>query len=444
MTRFLQCIVAVLVTIIPGRAAAQDSLTLAQAVHEAVTQNASIRAIRAASAEAAAHVTEAHAGWLPRVSVTESWQRGDQPVFVFGSLLSARQFSSANFAVDSLNHPDPIGFFRTSFGVEQLLFDSGRQRSAVDRAALRQENSGFLVDETSAGVALAATQAFGRILAAESGHRAAVVAVDAAREDLARAQRRRDAGMATDADVLALAAHVADLQQRVIESDGEAAVSRAELNRLMGAPITRNYVVGESADVELLVETGVNLDALFKEAEANRPELRRALVAERLADAERGNARAGLLPQIALQAGMDISGLQFADRTSAWLIGGEVRWNLSLGGAELARIKASTEARARAAAEAEDARAAVQVEVVTAVRRLESARARLTAGRAAVDEARETQRIIRDRFDAGVAGVTDVLRASSAVLNAETQRVSASVDRLVSVAALQRALGRHP
>jgi hypothetical protein len=42
--------------------------------------------------------------------------------------------------------------------------------------------------------------------------------------------------MATDADVLALLAHVADLQQRVIQSQSDAAVARAELNRLMGSP----------------------------------------------------------------------------------------------------------------------------------------------------------------------------------------------------------------
>ena len=34
-------------------------------------------------------------------------QRGNQPVFVFGSLLNQRNFTEANFAIDALNHPDP-------------------------------------------------------------------------------------------------------------------------------------------------------------------------------------------------------------------------------------------------------------------------------------------------------------------------------------------------
>jgi outer membrane protein TolC len=121
-----------------------------------------------------------------------------------------------------------------------------------------------------------------------------------------------------------------------------------------------------------------------------------------------------------------------------------VRWNLSLGGAERAQLTAATEARTRAAAEAEDVRAAVHVEVVTALRQLQAANARQAAGRAAVEQARESHRITRDRFEAGLAGVTDVLRASSAVVEAERQRISAVVDTVVSDAMLRRALGRQP
>jgi outer membrane protein TolC len=60
-----------------------------------------------------------------------------------------------------------------------------------------------------------------------------------------------------------------------------------------------------------------------------------------------------------------------------------------------------------------------------------------------VDQARERQRIIRDRFDAGVAGVIDVLQASSALTEAEAQRVAAVVDTINSDAQLRRAIGRH-
>jgi outer membrane protein TolC len=423
---------------------AQELLTVDRAVQDALAHNASLRASRASVSESDAHVAEARSGWFPRVSVTESWQRGDQPVFVFSSLLSSRQFAAENFAIDSLNHPEATGFFRNTIAVEQLVFDGGRQRSVTDSAQFRRDIAQLSTDEASAALVLATVQAFGRTLVADAGQRAAEAALEAAREDLIRAQNRRDTGLATDADVLALVAHVADLQQRAIQQQGEAGVSRAELNRLMGAPIEREYLVAQPSDADNASLARTSVEALFAEAERNRSELRKAAVARQLAETDRQNARAALIPQVAAQGAFDLSGTQFNDRASAWLVGAEFRWNLSLGGAETARIKAAAGASTRAAAEADDARAAVHVEVVTALRRLQAANARRLAGRAAVEQARESQRITRDRFDAGLAGVSDVLRASSAVVDAESQRVAAAVDAMVSEAMLRRALGRTP
>jgi outer membrane protein TolC len=250
--------------------------------------------------------------------------------------------------------------------------------------------------------------------------------------------------MATDADVLALVVHVADLQQRRIQADGDAAVARAELNRLMGEPIDRAFLVVEPSEFETTAREVTDVAALLREADGARPELRRAATAERLAAAERQQARAAWLPTVAAQAAVDVNGTSFDDRASAWLVGGELRWTFSTGGAERARIKSAAQAAARARAESEEAKAAVHVEVMSALRRLEAARARQVAGRAAVEQARESERIIRNRFEAGIASVSDVLRASTAVLDADSNRVTALVDATVSEATLRRALGRTP
>jgi outer membrane protein TolC len=444
MTRFPAFAASALLLLVPAVAGAEETLTLDRAVRETLLHNASLRAGRAAEAAEAAQVTVARSAWFPRVSVAESWQRGDQPVFVFSSLLSARRFTSDRFAIDALNHPDATGFFRASIGVEQVLFDGGRTRSAVQGARIRREIAALAVDEAASGLALAATQTFGRVLASDAQRRASEAARDAAGEDLARAERRRDLGLATDADVLALAAHTAELDERVIRAQGDAAVARAELNRLMGAPVGRTYDIAAPADPGGAPAPEAPLEVLLEEAERSRPELQRAMASARLAETARHGARSALVPQVAAQAAADFSGLRFGDRASAWMVGGEVRWSLSLGGAEIAQVAAAAQSRARARAEADDVRAAVQVDVVTALRRLEEARARQAAGQAAVAQARESHRIIRDRFDAGMAGVTDVLRASSAVVDAEARQATALVDAMVSGAMLRRALGRAP
>jgi outer membrane protein TolC len=428
--------------LIPVCAAAQEPLTVDAAVEAAVAHNVSLRAARAGVDEAVARTSETRSGFYPRLSISEAWQHGDEPVFVFSSLLSSRQFAAANFAVDALNHPDPTGFFHTTFGVEQLIYDGGRQRAATAAATFSRDIAAASVDQATAAVALQTTQTFGRLIASEAAKRAADAGLESARQDLTRAEQRRDAGRATDADVLSLVVHVADLQQRAIQASSDGAVARAELNRLMGAPVDAAVVA--ATPTPAAIGASSDLAALLAEADAARPEIKRALAAAQLAEKTQSQTTAALIPQVTAQAAYGLSGTQFADRAGSWLVGGQVRWTFSTGGAELAARKAAAAAIRRATAESEDIRGAVHVEVVTAIGRLESARAREAVGRAAVDQAREGQRITRDRFEQGLAGVNDVLRASTSVLEADANRTAAIVDLIVADATLRHAVGRVP
>jgi outer membrane protein TolC len=442
MTRFPRLVLALLLLGAAGPADAQPPLTLDEAIRKARADNATLRASRAARDGAEAAADAQRGAWFPRVNVSESWQRGDQPVFVFSSLLASRQFGAANFAIDALNHPSPIGYFHTSVGVEQLVFDGGAREARIGTANLQRQLADASARDAESAVAVSVAELYARLLSLQSTTRSVSGALDAAREDLARAVRRRDAGMATEADVLALAVHVADLEQRGIQADGDLAVVRAQLNRAMGAAIDSAFTVMEPAAPAS--PAGSSLEALFAEATSQRVEVQQAAAREQIAALARRSARGAFAPQVAAQAAVDVSGTRIGDRAASWVLGAEVRWSLATGGTERGQLRAATADVMRARAEASDVRAQIQVDVVSALRQWQAAAARQAVGRAAVDQARESERIVRDRFDAGLAPVNDVLRAAAAVLDAEAQRASAAVDAIVAQARLNRALGRRP
>lgn len=422
-------------------AAAQDVLALESAIAQAAAKNPGLQAVGAGADEAAARVDQAQSRFFPRVTVAEAWQRGNAPVFVFSSLLSARKFAQGNFAIDALNQPEPTGFFHGAVAVEQLLFDGGRTGAGVDASKGQHAVASAMRDEQALALATLVAAAYGQVLTAESARAAAEAAAKAAAEDVIRAERRRDAGTVSNADVLSLKVHLAQMQQRSIEAAGHAAIARATLNRLRGAAVDEAFAVQEPA----LAPPAAPRDwkPLAQEALAGRPDLRRREAEIGLAASTGRQAKAAWWPQVAAQAAYQYDGLSFADRASAWVVGGEARWSFSTGMGEKAAMKAAAAADARARAELADARAAVEVEVIGAVRQLESAEAREGVARASVDQARESQRILRDRYEAGLAGVQDVLAAAAAVLQAETARVSAVADRLVAQASLDRAIGRR-
>ena len=88
------------------RLAAQDKLTLEQAVRKALENNPDLAVDAPARAAANSGLAASRAGYRPRIDVEQSVLGGNNPVYVFGTLLTQRQFTADNFALPSLNTPD--------------------------------------------------------------------------------------------------------------------------------------------------------------------------------------------------------------------------------------------------------------------------------------------------------------------------------------------------
>ena len=419
-------------------ALAQTPLTLGEAMQRARTSTAAARALAAADSEAAERVRQARAGFLPRVDVTESVQRGDQPVFVFSSLLSQRRFTAANFAIDALNDPSPVTNTRTAVAVEQSVFDAGLTKLGVEGAEIRRD----LAAATSAGarqdLALISARAFVRVLQLESAARASQGAVEAAESDLSRARARRDVGLVTDADVLDVEVHLADMRQRQLSTTADLAVARIQLNDVIGAPLGDVLTVVPPATPP----SSGSIDVLIREALSSRSDRREAELRTTLADNAHDTARAAFLPRVGVQGGWEFNGQTLTDQRASWIVGAQVQMNLFRGFADSARMAEARYAQVRAQSEREGLDRAIEVEVRAAMARLDAARERERVGQAALMQARESQRIVRDRYDGGLATIGDVLRSAGAVLDAESRATAARVDVIIEAVALDRAVGR--
>lgn len=419
-------------------ALAQESLSLRAATERARTAHPAVRAADASVEEARARAAASRAAWWPRVDATETVQRGNLPVYAFSTLLSQRRFGEADFAIATLNHPDPLTNHRAAVTVEHALFDS-ETSTASRTAALEVDAASQTARAAVQDTAARAAAAFASALVADAEVRAARGAVESAAEDLRRATERRDAGLATDADVLEMMVYQARSRAALIEAVSGAAIAQAALAAVMGDPVDRRYVLEIPPP---LPQTTADLDVLEHEALSNRPELRRAHLREQIAAAEQAGARGALLPQVGWQAGYEWNGDSFGTRAGGWIVSADVRLNLFRGFADRARIARTAATTTRARAEREALAADVRLDVRTAAMRLESARARVDVARAAAEQAREGQRIVRDRYENGLAGIGDVLRAAQAVLDAERLDASASAAVITHSAQLDRALGR--
>lgn len=415
-----------------------QTLTLEDAIRQAQRGTSAARALASSIDEANARIEQAQSGYWPRVDLAETVQRGNQPVYVFSSLLAQRRFSASNFAMASLNHPDPVTNTRTAITFEQPIYNAGLTRLGVQAATLGRDLATATLDTARQDLGFLAAQAFVRVLQLEATVRVTDAAVAAAESDRQRARARREMGVVTDADVLAVDVQLADMRQRQIAAAGDLAVGRMLLAEAVGWPLTASIVPIRPVSRPLPGDG----DALVREAIAKHPQLLEANLHLQLAENARRVAGAARLPTVGAQGGWEFNGATPGSQRSSWVLGAEVRVNIFRGFSDTARMAELDHARARATAEREGVERQIEVGVRAALAQLATARAREDAGRAALTQARESQRIIRDRYDGGLATVTDVLRAAEAVLEAESRATTAEMDVILQTVALERALGR--
>jgi outer membrane protein TolC len=211
-------------------AVGQTPLTLTEAIARARAQNPDASSTAAAEREAAQRVTQARAGYWPKVDVAESWQRGNQPVFVFSSLLAQRQLTAADFALDALNHPDAVDNFRTGVIVEQSLFD-GTTKANVAAAGVGRDIATASRTMVDHDLAASVTGAYGRVLVAAAASQSAAAGAETARADRELAGNRRDAGLVTDADVLQFDVYLSRTREQQIRAVSDERIARAQLNQ---------------------------------------------------------------------------------------------------------------------------------------------------------------------------------------------------------------------
>ncbi|MCC6368860.1 MAG: TolC family protein [Bryobacterales bacterium] len=429
-----------IVLILPALCLGEDGLSLKEAARLAQTQHPSVKAENARMAAAGMRIEAARGGYLPKVNYSESYQRSNNPVFVFSGLLMQRRFTEADFNLPTLNNPDSINNFQSVLSVDQTVFDGGQTRRQVESAQIRKKLTAEEQRLVEMNLAAGAARAYLGVLLAEESLKVATEAVASAEADLHRAESVRAAGMSTDADVLSIKVHMAAMKEQQIRRRSELDVARAALNEALGAPLDTPRQLTTALAPLKTAPTG--RESYEKQAAGERPDAKQADLAVELSHTQSTLARAAYLPQVSIRGALEADRGKFATQGGGnWFAGVTLRWNLFNGFTDRSRIRETEQAIAISQSQKQQVSAALQLQVRKAYADLTSASERIQVAEATVAQADESLRIVRNRYESGLSTVTDLLRNQVAKLEASFRRLAAIHDQRVAAAMLELAAG---
>lgn len=423
--------------------ASGEPVTLEQAVQMALTKNPGLKAQAEESVVARAQTLQARAAWFPRVDFSQSFLRGNDPVYVFGTLLRQRQFTAAHFGLPGLNAPTPLNNSLTRLDGQMMLFDSLRTHYRVAGARRRETAADLSTEQARQDLILRVVRAYYGVIVARENVSAAREALRTAESNEQRVTDLEKAGLVVTSDKLSAQVFRAQMKEREIRAANQLALARMALGHELGlGPVA----LKEPQDA--LKEPGGTGAATMEEWEkialAERPALRAAEMQQQAAASGTKVARAEFAPRVGVFANFerDAETLGGGPSGTNWTAGARVELNLFAGGADRARLDEARARERQAANQVDYFRSGVRLEVRQAFLEVSAAEQRAAAARDAVEQAKESLRIIQDRYEAGLATMTDLLRAQTAQLEARTGYFSALHDWQVARAQLERAAGK--
>ncbi|MEJ2110158.1 MAG: TolC family protein, partial [Acidobacteriota bacterium] len=212
---------------------AQEKLTLEDAARLALQSNPDLAVDEPGQQAARAEFRAARAGYLPRIDFEQSYLAGNNPVFVFSTLLTQERFTEANFALPSLNSPSPEDNWQSRATLQQTFWDFGRTRTRRKMAEMGIEKADQLHEEHRQQVLLAVIDAYFATTLSRESLETARLALQSAESIAAQAKARVNEGLAVEADLLRSQVYLSTAQQQEIQASGQLENARARLNRLL-------------------------------------------------------------------------------------------------------------------------------------------------------------------------------------------------------------------
>lgn len=392
-------------------AVAQAPLTLRQAINQALGQSPEAAIAQAGNQDAKASATLARAALFPQLTFTEDISRGNDPVYAFGTRLRQRQFTQADFALNALNSPQPIGNFSTRFTGQWLAFDSFKTQKEIHRADLFKESATSSAKAVDQQIIFHVVGAYQQVLYAQREIGVAQHEQETAAALESSVDEHVKAGLAVESDRMSAQVNVAARKEELIAAEGDLELAWATLREAMGAP---DLKATELKPIEPHTFPQGVLEEEIATAVKTRPDLRALGQAQSAQASAVGAAKSDFGPRVSAYGNWQedqssIGGTGGND----WVAGVQISIDI------LPIGKRAQVARENAAKQKIDAQAAVtlqhlRLEVSQAHIHRRTAALQLETARAATDQSAESLRILKNRYGAGLATITDLLRAEDA------------------------------
>lgn len=410
-------------------ARATEPWTLEHALDYALAHNPDARIAQQRIAAAQAGIDQANSAYWPQVQVKASYTRTDNPMMVFGDILAQHAYDYAS--PPNFNNLPDMDDANVQGIVTVPLYAGGR--ISAGREAAKADASAAKLDSAAVRNELGyeVSRAFYTVLKTRDFIRAAETEVHSYQTNLTIAQSRLKGGTLLKSDVLDLEVRLAQSRENLVRARNANQLAERALRNLLGI---------ENGDFTV-ANTAPAVHAPEMEDISHRPELAAAIERERAAKAQLRGAKSGYLPRISAFGSLGYDyGWVMNGNGNNYTAGVMAQWDLWDGFSTRSQTRKAAAGLESTIEQSRKLRLAIDLEYQQARLALDTANERLAVTQKSIEQAAESEKLTRNRFEQGLALSTQLIDAETALVAARVRRAEATADQRIAIAALRKAL----
>lgn len=386
----------------------EREISEAELVDAVVGNNLSLKINEKEADVKQAQYRQSNAAFLPQIQVSHDYYRTNNPVFAFSAKLNQGVFTQADFDVAKLNDPDGISNFTTTLQVQQPLLNLDKliQRKSARYAKEAQELKNQFKEDA---LIVKTKSVFMQLKLAYASEQVLMEAKRTAEEGYKVTKDFYDNGYLDKSDLLK-----AEVRSSTVENQLEAARNGIQnisdqLNFLMQSETSKKLVPRDSLQIINLFEQkeeGINVDNTT-DVQAMR---KKQLSYSKLYESKKFN----FLPRLNAFGNIQyFDNDAFQTGNDSYFFGASLQWDLFKGYQNIGKVQETKAKADRAQLEYEEYIDDKQNKIKSVLRALDLAENKISRNKLAKEQAVESLRIIKDRYDEGLEKTADLLQAQS-------------------------------
>jgi outer membrane protein TolC len=417
-----------------------QTFSLSEAINTALRENFEVKAGNAKLRASMAGNTMATSGFFPHVNLSEVFSRSNNPVYFFGMRLNQGKFLMSDMQIDRLNDPPTLNNFLTRLQIIQPIFNGGDVWVGHQQAKLMVESTREEKVQKEKAVILSVIEAYDGVLLAKAFSGVIRDAVKTAEKHVKIAEEMYQQGLVVKSDLLSARVYLLSLKDEEIKAKNMVAMARSALNDAIGFPLDWDYTL--TGKMVGGPPPAFPLESFWNKALTGRNDLKSIKIKENVAHREITKTKLRFLPSLNLMGNWENYSEDFGRNGGEdWSLMVMANLNLFSGGYDKGKYD-------KAMADYEQLRfmrlrmeSGIKLQVKQAYLKIKTAASQIRVAKTAVEQAKESLRIVKNRYKNRLTTMVDVLDREVALKSAEVRLTQSMYNYETGLARLKFAIG---